>query len=109
MNRHPSLDDLFALVVLAIALASACAWPVLARAEPSSPTDTCRRIAAETDRAGQLRLDAIDKGETAWRAVLPFAVIARKATGKAEAGQAEKRLAVLDAEARREGCAIPAP
>ncbi len=31
MNRHPSLDDLFALVVLAIALVSACAWPVLAR------------------------------------------------------------------------------
>ncbi|MGE0674913.1 MAG: hypothetical protein AB7O64_17860 [Methylibium sp.] len=109
MNRHPSLDDLFALVVLAIALVSACAWPVLARAEPSSPTDTCQRIAAETDRAGQLRRDAIDKGETAWRAVLPFAVIARKAASKAEAGQAERRLAVLDAEARREGCAVPGP
>lgn len=107
MNRYPSLDDLLVLVVLAIALVSASAWPVLARAEPSSPTDTCLRIAAEIDRAGQHRRDAIDKGENAWKGVLPFVVIARKATSKAEAGEAEKRISVLETEARREGCASP--
>jgi hypothetical protein len=81
-------------------LAPAC----IAIAAPATPSETCLRIATELERTRQARQEAVDKGDTAWKAVLPFVVIARKTSSKAAIDEADQRLAALHRQADAEGC-----
>jgi hypothetical protein len=90
------------LAAIALALlAPACL------ATPATPSEACLRIAADLERAQAARKEALDKGDTAWKTVLPFAVIARKASSKAAADEADKRIAALRRQADTESCDAP--
>jgi hypothetical protein len=87
------------------AAALGLAWLApLAWSAPAMPSEACLRIAADTERADKARKDAVEKGDTAWKTVLPFAVIARKASSKAALDEADKQLAELRQRSAAEGC-----
>jgi hypothetical protein len=71
---------------------------------PTPPSEACTRITAEIERAGQARKQAAEKGDNAWKTVLPFAVIARKASSKAAVAEADKQLGALRRQFEAEGC-----
>lgn len=87
--------------LVAIALALLAPW---ASAAPATPGDACLRITADIERAEQARKAAVEKGDNAWKTILPFAVIARKASSKAAVDDADKQLAALRRQAEAEGC-----
>jgi hypothetical protein len=78
--------------------------PLCAAATPVTTPEACVRLGAEIERAEQARQAAVEKGDTAWKTVLPFAVVARKVSAKAAADEAAKQIAELRQQAQREGC-----
>lgn len=87
------------LTTLALALIAPWAW-----AAPAAPSDACLRIAADLEQVQQARQQAVQKGDNAWKTVLPFAIIARKASSKAAVDEADRQLAALRRQAEAEGC-----
>ena len=87
-----------------LCLALAAPW---ASAAPAAPSDACLRIAADLEQVQQARQQAVEKGDNAWKTVLPFAVIARKAKSKAAVDEADQQLAALRRQAETEGCGTP--
>jgi hypothetical protein len=92
-------------LVAAIALGAAgCASsPDAPTAQASAPS--CDDLRAETSRVAAEKRAAVAKEEGAWKAVVPFAVAARYATGKAAASDADRRLAELHRQSATQGCA----
>jgi hypothetical protein len=89
----------------AAALTLALLAPLAAWGAPSTQSgDACLRIATDIERAEKARKEAVEKGDNAWKTVLPFAVIARKASSKAAVDEADKQLAALRQQAAAEGC-----
>lgn len=95
----------------AVSAVRAAAWSLAvlaavpaAGALPAMPSEACQRLAADIERAGSARKEAVDKGDSAWKTVLPFLVIARKAGSKAAVDEADRQLAALRQQADREGC-----
>ncbi len=84
------------ITLLAACLLASSAWA----AETPPPID-CDQIQAEIARTEQARRAAAEQSETAWKAVVPFAVLARKASAKSALADADKRLAELKAQAAR--------
>lgn len=91
------------------------AWPALACADAShadaaarapgiAPVFDCTRVGAEIARADEAKRVALEQGENAWKAVVPFVVLARKASSKTAAGEADKKLAELRQHAQQQGC-----
>jgi hypothetical protein len=78
-------------------------WPVLACASAAQGFD-CSRVGAEIARAEEARRAALEQGESAWKAVVPLVVLARKASSKAAASDAERKLGELRQQAQQEGC-----
>lgn len=102
MRRHTM--PLSCLLVVA-ALATGCATaPTSAPAATSVAATDCRQLAAEIARTEEARRAALEKEQGAWKAVIPFAVAARYASGKSDGENAEQRLAALNAEFSRQGC-----
>lgn len=90
------------LLLLALAvLAPGCASPP---PSPAAAAPGCRQLAAEITRTQETRRAALEKEQNAWKAVIPFAVAARYASGRSAAGKADKRLQELRAEYSRQGC-----
>lgn len=87
------------------ALASGCATSPT-RPSPATTTTApdCRQLRAEIARTEEARRAALEKEQGAWKAVIPFVVAARYASGKSDAEQADQRLATLNAEFSRQGC-----
>ncbi len=96
----------------ALFIAIVLAWPLLAGAEPagveaaaSAPTGSavsdCARLEVELGRVETARRDALEQGENAWKAVVPFVVLARKVSSKAALDEAEKKLTELRLQAQR--------
>jgi hypothetical protein len=88
------------------AMFAACAIapaPTAAPAVAATAVD-CETIATEQAHALEERRAALEKQDGAWRAVVPFAVAARYASGKSALGDAERRLQELNAQADRLGC-----
>lgn len=96
MNR---LTHHVTLVTFAIA-----ALALLAQAAAAAPADSCQGISDDIARTEQQRKEAVEKAETAWKLVVPFAVLARKASSKSAAEEAERQLVVLRKRAADEGC-----
>lgn len=93
-----------ALFEIASLLAGCAQAPAKSAASPAAAVTDCRTLGAEIAGAEAARRSAQEKESTAWKAVLPFAVVARHAKGKAEGAQAEQRLVALKSQYGRQGC-----
>jgi len=87
----------------------ACALAAMLSACASTPTPTtipadCGQLDAQIAGTEDARRSALDKQHDAWKAVVPFAVAARHASGKSAAAAADERLVELRAASARQGC-----
>ena len=102
MNPIPST-----MTVTLVALLAACAQTPSTPAVSMAALD-CAAIEAQIDKAAQQQRAAAQQQHDAWKAVVPFAVMARYGQGKAAASEAQQRLDELQQHAALRGCAIPA-
>jgi len=65
---------------------------------------TCSELGAQIAGTEDTRRSAAEKQQGAWKAVVPFAVAARYASGKSAVDEADEQLAALRAESARQGC-----
>lgn len=75
----------------------AAALPALAQPNAPAAID-CGTLPARLERAEQARRAAQDDSDNAWKAVVPFAVLARKASAKAALDEADRKLTELKAQ-----------
>ncbi|WP_280155504.1 hypothetical protein [Piscinibacter sp. XHJ-5] len=103
---HSNVVRPWALALIVATLAAGCAsGPGPAGRPPAPAPADCSAVATEIARVEEARRAAAEKHEGAWKAVIPFAVAARYASGKAAAGEADRQLSELHAESHRQGCA----
>jgi hypothetical protein len=88
------------------ALTAACATATPTEEVQVASLD-CTALHSELARNAEAQRAAAQKQQDAWKAVVPFAVMARYGQGKAAAAESEQRLAELQAQAARQGCAGP--
>jgi hypothetical protein len=93
--------------VLLAALLPACA-PIPSAHDTQMAAVDCSAIEAQIATAAQQQRAAAQKQHDAWKAVLPFAVMARYGQGKSAASESQQRLDELQQQAALRGCAIPA-
>ncbi|HEY9063534.1 MAG TPA: hypothetical protein VIO33_01030 [Burkholderiaceae bacterium] len=109
MNHRPS--SVVAALLATLLGACASAPPPSGASVTGRPADasaaSCAQLDAQIVQAAEARRAAEEKGQNAWKAVVPFAVAARYASGRAAAGEAEDAMAGLREQARRQGCASP--
>jgi hypothetical protein len=106
MPRRAGHDLSVFLLVGMLAVAPGCATPPQAAGHPgqigAAPGRECDRLEAEIARTEQARGVAAEQGANAWKAVIPLAVLAQKASSTAAVHDADRKLAALKSEAR--GC-----
>jgi hypothetical protein len=100
MKRIPA-----ALTLALAALLGACASQPPASA-PSAALD-CTAVQDEIRAASEARHVAEQQQKDAWKAVVPFAVLARYGQGKSAVEAADQRLAELQQQAALRGCVLP--
>jgi len=102
-----------ASLMAAAAFAAGCAGTPTAPGKAGVPpaglsagaaSSDCRELSAGIAKAENARRAAQEREKDAWKAIVPFAVVARKAGGKADAEKAGKQLEQLRTEYRRQGC-----
>jgi hypothetical protein len=91
---------------LALAALSGCA-SLPDAPEPRAAATSCEAIGAEAVRVAEAKRVAVEKEQDAWKAVVPFAVAARYASGKAAGDEAGRQLAALQVRSGQQGCARP--
>lgn len=96
-----TLSLLLAITPLATGCASA---PSADTAPARSAAPDCDQLGAEIAASEEARRAGLEQQKGAWKVVIPFAVAARYASGKAAATQADQRLDDLNAEFARQGC-----
>jgi hypothetical protein len=102
MKRIPlSVTSLVALTTLAAGCASA---PAAAHTPSSATARDCRQLGAQISSTEQARRAALEQEKNAWKAVVPFAVAARYANGRAAVEKADRQLEKLRAEFHLKGC-----
>lgn len=97
--RFGGLATLVAFAALAPGCASTPAPPIA----PSALD--CGQIRAAIADAAKARRAATEKQQDAWKAVIPFAVVARYARGKSAVSEADAQLAQLERQSAKQGCA----
>lgn len=103
MNRQSSIAATLLTVVIA-ACANAPRQAPYADEVAVQTAPTCAQIDEQLARAEEARRAANEKGQNAWKAVVPFAVAARYASGKAASNEAEEAIAGLRSQAALRGC-----
>jgi hypothetical protein len=93
-------------LLLAAALAACAQTPGAPTSVQTAALD-CSAIEAQIDSAAQQQRAAEQQQHDAWKAVVPFAVLARYGQGKSAAAESQQRLDVLQQQAALRGCAIP--
>ena len=91
------------LVLTAAATLVGCAEPRASVPAPTAGT-TCAQLEAERTMAVERRRVALDREHDAWKALVPFAVAARFASGRSAVDEADRQLADLRARASLKGC-----
>jgi hypothetical protein len=81
------------------------ALPAAATAN-AAETD-CTQLELERARTEQAKRSALEQGDKAWKAIVPFVVLARKASSKAAADEADQKLAGLRQQSLRLECSPP--
>lgn len=94
------------LLLFAVALLSAgCAsTPTANSTSAAAPAPNCRQIEADIAKAESDKRAALKKEQNAWKAVVPFVVVAQYVSGKSAADSAGKQLDKLQAEFALQGC-----
>jgi hypothetical protein len=100
MNRMHSFAALALCTVL-----GACASQ--STPAPSVAALDCAALASEVRAAQDAQRAAAQQQQDAWKAVVPFAVVARYGKGKAAADESQQRADALRQQAALRGCAIP--
>jgi hypothetical protein len=95
-----------ALVATIATLLVACAQTPARPEAPLASLD-CAALASEIHAAAEAQRAAAQQRQDAWKAVVPFAVAARYAKGKAAEQQLEQQLAELQQHAARQRCPAP--
>jgi hypothetical protein len=111
MTQRPELPASARAIAAAAALAAALAVPAAfaqpaagsAPATASATLLSCDALDGEIARVEQARRAAQDDSDNAWKAVVPFVVLARKASAKSAQAEAERRLAELNQARQRCG------
>jgi hypothetical protein len=106
MKPSRSLDDLLPVVFVSFALLCSAALAQEASASPAPestppPAADCLAIDSEIARAAEARRVAIERSANAWKAVIPVAVLARKASARSALEEADRKLAALKVAAQR--------
>lgn len=101
MKWHPMPT---ALVLVALSPWASAQAP--AHGPRTLPTSDCTQLAAEIERAEEARRVAVEEGENAWKAIVPFVVLARKASSKATVEEADRKLADLKGQSLRQRCGV---
>jgi hypothetical protein len=86
------------------ALVAGCAGAPPAPVADAHAVSDCNHLRARIAIAEDEKRAALDKQESAWKVVIPFAVIAQFASGKAATQAADQRLGELDSQSRARGC-----
>jgi hypothetical protein len=103
----------FHVPMAGLALSLALGALLMACAQTPAPPATqvaaldCASLASELHAAAESQRVAEQQQQDAWKAVVPFAVVARYAKGKAAAQGSEQRLAELQRQAATRGCPMP--
>jgi hypothetical protein len=90
------------LATAALVLLSACAHT--ANVAPPAEGSDCAQLQRELTALEQARQEAAARQSGAWKAIVPFAVVGRYASGKAAGAQAEQDIAARQAALQRQGC-----
>jgi hypothetical protein len=95
------------MIRFALPLAVLLASP--AHAQTDSPAETassyeCSRLRIEIAGAESAKRAAVQKQQNAWKAVVPFAVLAQHSSATSKVADADKRLNELHAELTRRNC-----
>jgi hypothetical protein len=98
---HRRILALTSFAALAVLITGCAGTPP---APSAAAADTCAELRDEIARADAAKHAADEKRGDAWKAVIPFAVAARYASGKAAAGEAARHRDALAAESTRRGC-----
>jgi hypothetical protein len=93
------------LIGLAMLAASCASTPAGSGRPVLSTALDCHQLRVAIADAEDARLDANEKQQSAWKAVIPFAVAARYASGKSALAEADVRLTELNSRFVRQGCA----
>lgn len=72
---------------------------------PVAPESECVRLDAEIARADQALQAAQDQQRSAWKAMVPIAMLARHVKARSSGEQAGEKLDALRAQHARHGCA----
>lgn len=99
MTRLASMTGLPLLVLPCMLLMAGCA-----NAPTAAALASCAELHAQTRHAETELQAAAQQQQEAWKAVLPFAVAARYASGKSATADADRRLAALRAESTQRHC-----
>ncbi len=91
------------ITALAAFLIAGCATTTTPSVAPSSIGD-CNELVAAMAATDEARQVALDKQQGAWKVVIPVAVVARYASGKAKVADADQRRAELERELEVRGC-----
>lgn len=103
----------FVSLLIALSFAAGCAGnppstnnagALPATRSANSSVADCRELEAGIANAENAKRTAQEKERDAWKAVIPFAVMARKASSKADAEKAGKQLEKLHVEYTRQDC-----
>lgn len=101
------MNAIFSTTGIALAILLAACAQVPSAPDASIAALDCAAIEAQIDAAAQQQRAAAQQQHDAWKAVVPFAVLARHGQGKAAANESQQRLDSLQQQAALRGCAIP--
>jgi hypothetical protein len=108
MNRHSLVLSALVALLISGCASTPVAAPALAVTTASSTLPTalgCVQLEGQIARAEEARRVADEKGQNAWKAVVPFAVAARYVSGKTAAAEAQEALDGLRTQSAQLGCA----
>ena len=105
-TRHRSHHEVRAFALAAtLLLAAGCATapepPGAAARNDAVPVGDCARLHDDIASAEQARKAAAEQSGNAWKAIVPVAVLALKASGAAAVSDADRKLTALKVQARR--------